>query len=44
MHDEVPYIFVRGRISNYGYTNNWQGVNPGPWSFYHNMEQWSRAE
>jgi peptide/nickel transport system substrate-binding protein len=44
MHDEVPYIFVRGRISNYGYTNNWQGITPGPWSFYYNMEQWSRAE
>jgi peptide/nickel transport system substrate-binding protein len=43
IYDELPYIFVRGRISNYGYTNDWQGINPGPWSFYHNMEQWSRV-
>ncbi len=43
MYDEVPYVFVRGRISNIGYTNNWQGIEPGPWSFYHNMEQWSRT-
>jgi peptide/nickel transport system substrate-binding protein len=41
IHDEVPYVFVRGRISNIGYTDNWQGINPGPWEFYHNMEQWS---
>ncbi|MBX2998727.1 MAG: hypothetical protein KF893_09485 [Caldilineaceae bacterium] len=43
IHDELPYIFVRGRVSNYAYTNDWQGINPGPWSFYHNMEQWSRV-
>jgi peptide/nickel transport system substrate-binding protein len=41
IHDEVPYVFVRGRIGNIGYTTNWQGIDPGPWEFYHNMEQWS---
>ncbi len=41
IHEEVPYVFVTGTVGNQGYTNNWQGIDPGPWSFYHNMEKWS---
>jgi peptide/nickel transport system substrate-binding protein len=42
IHEEVPYVIVSGRVGTYGYTKDWQGINPGPWSFYHNMEQWTR--
>ncbi len=41
IHEEVPYVFVRGRVSNIGYSSKWQGIDAGPWSFYHNLEQWS---
>ncbi|MBI1294925.1 hypothetical protein GC175_08205 [bacterium] len=44
IHEEVPYVFVTGSIGNSGYTSNWQGIDPGPWSFYHNMEKWSLTQ
>lgn len=40
LHDDVPYVFVTGGVGNRGYANKWQGIDPGPWSFYHNMEKW----
>ncbi|MCB0061289.1 MAG: hypothetical protein KDE19_04220 [Caldilineaceae bacterium] len=43
IHDDVPYVFVSGSVGNTGYTDNWQGLNPGEWSFYWNLEQWSFA-
>ncbi len=44
IHDEIPYVFVTGSIGNTGYTTRWQGVDPGPWSFYHNVEKWTIQE
>jgi len=41
IHDEIPYVFVTGSVGNIGYTKRWQGVNPGPWSFYWNIEKWA---
>ncbi|MFQ5858323.1 MAG: ABC transporter substrate-binding protein [Anaerolineae bacterium] len=41
IHDDVPYVFVTGSVGNRAYTKKWEGINPGPWSFYHNIEQWS---
>jgi peptide/nickel transport system substrate-binding protein len=44
IHDDIPYVFVTGSIGNTGYTKRWQGVDPGPWSFYHNVEKWTIQE
>jgi len=41
IHDEIPYLFVTGSIGNTGYSADWQGVDPGPWSFYWNVQEWS---
>jgi len=44
IHDDIPYVFVTGSIGNTGYSKKFQGLDPGAWSFYHNVEQWSLAE
>lgn len=41
IHDDVPYVFIAGSVANIGYTSKWEGINPGPWSFYHNVEQFA---
>ncbi len=41
IHDEIPYVFVTGTIGNIGYTNRWDGIDPGPWSYYWNVEKWT---
>lgn len=40
IHDDVPYIFVTGTVGNTGYNVRWGNVDPGPWSFYHNVHTW----
>ncbi len=44
IHDDVPYVFVSGSVGNVGYSNKFEGIDPGPWSFYHNVEQWSLTQ
>ncbi len=44
IHDDVPYVFVSGSVGNVGYSNKFEGLDPGPWSFYHNVEQWSLTQ
>jgi len=44
IHADVPYIFVSGTVGNTAYNGKWQGINPGPWAFYHNVEQFSLAQ
>ena len=41
IHDDVPYVFIAGSVDNIGYTTKWDGINPGPWLFYHNVEQFA---
>ncbi|MCB9158964.1 MAG: hypothetical protein H6644_22900 [Caldilineaceae bacterium] len=43
IHDDVPYVFVTGSVGNVGYNAGWNGLNPGPWSFYWNAHEWSDA-
>lgn len=43
LHDDVPYVFVSGGVGNTGYTDKWSSIDPGEWSFYWNVEQWSFA-
>ena len=44
IHDDIPYVFVTGSVGNTGYANKFNGINPGTWSFYHNIETWSLAQ
>ena len=41
IHDDVPYVFISGGVGNTAYTKQWSNVDPGEWSFYWNVEQWS---
>lgn len=40
IHDDVPYIFLNGRIGNDFYSKNWGNVDPQTWSFKWNMHTW----
>ena len=40
IHDDVPYVFISGGVGDTGYNNRWAGIDPGPWSFYWNVQQW----
>jgi peptide/nickel transport system substrate-binding protein len=40
IHDELPYIFIRGRVSNDFYNARWGNVDPQTWSFKWNMHKW----
>jgi peptide/nickel transport system substrate-binding protein len=42
IHDEVPYIFLNGRITNAFYNKDWTNIEPGTWSFKWNMHNWYR--
>jgi peptide/nickel transport system substrate-binding protein len=44
IHDDIPYVFVAGTVGNWGYANRWTNIQPGPWSFYHNVEQFALTE
>lgn len=44
IHDDVPYVFISGGVGNTAYSTKWQGINPGPWSFYYNVHQWSLSQ
>jgi peptide/nickel transport system substrate-binding protein len=40
IHDDIPYVFVTGNVGNTVYTNKWEGIKPGPQSFYWNAHEW----
>ncbi len=40
LHNDMPYLFLAGIVRNTGYTNAWGGIEPGPWDFYHNVQEW----
>lgn len=44
IHADVPYVFISGNVGNTAYTNKWQGIEPGLWSFYYNVHQWSLSQ
>ena len=44
IHDDIPYLFVTGSIGNIGYSDRWDGIDPGTWSFAWNIERWSLKE
>lgn len=44
IHNDIPYVFISGTVGNTGYTTKWQGIEPGPWSFYYNVHQWSLSQ
>jgi peptide/nickel transport system substrate-binding protein len=40
IHNDIPYVFISGGVGNIGYTNKWEGIDPGPISFYWNVHTW----
>lgn len=40
IHDDVPYVFIAGSVDNTGYRSEWGGIDPGPWDFNWNIEEW----
>ena len=44
IHDDVPYVFISGGVGNVAYSKSWQGIDPGQWSTYWNVEQWSLTQ
>ena len=40
IHDDIPYVFVTGTVGNAAYDAGWEGIDPGPWSFYWNVNEW----
>lgn len=44
IHDDIPYLFITGSVGNTGYSDKWEGLDPGGWSFAWNIERWSLKE
>jgi peptide/nickel transport system substrate-binding protein len=44
IHDDVPYVFISGGVGNVGYRNEWGGLDPGPWDFSWNIQDWFLKE
>lgn len=40
IRQDLPYIFIGGWMRDVGYSLEWGGVQPGPWDFYWNINQW----
>jgi len=40
IHDDLPYIFISGEVTDIGYNNRWAGIQPAGWDFYWNIHQW----
>jgi peptide/nickel transport system substrate-binding protein len=40
IHDELPYIFLAGRVANDFYNKDWQNIQPETWSFKWNIHNW----
>jgi len=41
IHEDLPYIFLTGLVNTMGYSNRFDGIDPTPLDFYHNIEEWS---
>jgi peptide/nickel transport system substrate-binding protein len=39
-HDEVPYAVLYNPLTRVVWNTRLQGVNPGPWATYYNIEDW----
>jgi len=44
IHDDIPYVFVSGRVGNDAYSNKFKGLDPGAWNFVWNIQGWSLAQ
>jgi peptide/nickel transport system substrate-binding protein len=40
IHEDVPYAFLYNPLGNTIWNTRLQGVNPGPWSTYYNVQEW----
>ena len=40
IHEELPYIFIGGRVTNAFYNKDWTNIDPGGWNFKWNIHNW----
>jgi peptide/nickel transport system substrate-binding protein len=40
IHEDAPYAFIVNPLGNVIWNTRLQGINPGPWSTYYNVEEW----
>jgi len=40
VYQEQPYIIIGGMLGTWVYADRWQGIEPGPWQFDHNVHEW----
>lgn len=38
--EHLPAIFLGGPLQTWLYPRAWQGIQPGPWQFDHNLSEW----
>jgi peptide/nickel transport system substrate-binding protein len=43
IHDDLPYVMISGGVGNIPYNTRWEGIDPGPWSFFYNIHEWHLA-
>jgi peptide/nickel transport system substrate-binding protein len=41
IHEDAPYAFLFTPMTNVAWNTRLHGINPGPWSTYYNVEEWS---
>jgi len=40
IYEDQPYIIVGGTLDTWAYADHWQGIEPSPWIFDHNLHEW----
>lgn len=43
IHDDLPYIFISGAVTDTGYGQQLAGVQPAAWDFYWNIYDWYKV-
>lgn len=43
VHADLPYLVLGGQQQGWVYRQGWQGIDPQPWDFAHNVQRWSFA-
>ena len=40
IHEDLPYLVLGGQQQGWAYRQRWQGLDPQPWDFTHNVQRW----
>jgi peptide/nickel transport system substrate-binding protein len=41
LHDDAPYVFLYNPLTNVTWNTRVEGIDPGPWQTYWNVEDWA---